>query len=771
MLLLPVGAHAGDGKPPDGDLPEITGVRVGFAGHYKVGLWTPVEVTLRGGSTAGAPPEGWSGELSLIVPDGDGVPSRVATPPDQPCRVSAGRDTRWLLYARFGRIDSTLTVEFRRPEDGRLVASRNFTATDSDDQSGFPLAVAAVRKMIVCVGADPLGVEGAIALQRQAFAQQTIVVRLEDAAQLPGKWLAYEGVDTLVLSTSRPEVFRGLSPQSPQIVALEQWVHMGGRLVLCVGSQAQQFQGGDALLAPLARFLPGKLETQKNNAGEEVRLFPLQQPGALETYCASSVPIPTQALGNVPRVPKLAAVHADGVVEAQETDLPLVVRAPRGFGQIVFFAGDLDRQPLSQWRDRPRFLGVLLELAAADGGESGEHAAIMHYGFDDLAGQLRSALDQFSGVSLVPFSAVVALIVLYLLLIGPADYFFLRKIARRMVWTWLTFPLIVLLFSVGVYLAAQRLKGNDVLVNQLDLVDVDVDAETGSGLVRGTSWFNLFSPQAKAFNLSLHPTLPDGNVPRDADVSLSWLGLPGEFLGGMNARASHPVPWTESYDLAPEMDAIRGVPIQIWSTKSLTARWTAQTQRCPSAKLVEEGGVPVGTITNTLAFPLSKCFLIYGRHVYTLTTRDSQDGPGQWGTLQPGESTVVDASNRRSELKTMLTGQKLVKQEGAYRQVSTPYDQSSVDLPYVLQAMMFFEAAGGRGYTGLGNGYQGFVDLSHLLTTRRAVLVAQGSTAPGQPGQGAHVLCNDRNDQPIDAVEDRHVTVYRFVFPVKTADR
>ena len=760
MVLLPAGVHAKDAKPPEGERPEITGMRVGFAGHYKVGLWTPVEVTLRGGSVP------ISGELSLIVPDGDGVPCRVTTPPDQPCRVLPGRDTRWLLYARFGRIDSTLTVEFRL--EGRLVASRDFTASDSDDQTGFPPAVAAARKMILCVGADPLGVEEAIALQRQPPAQQTVVVRLEDTAQLPGRWLGYEGVDTLVLSTSRPEIYRGLSAGSPQIEALDQWVRMGGRLVLCVGSQAQQFQGGDALLAPLARFLPGQLETQKNSAAEEVRIFPLHQTGALETYCASSVPIPTQSLGNVAGVPKLTAVHADGVVEAQEADLPLVVRAPRGFGQIVFFAGDLDRQPLSQWRDRPRFVSALLELSAADSEESGEHTAIMHYGFDDLAGQLRSALDQFSGVRLVPFSAVVTLIVLYLLLIGPADYFFLRKIARRMVWTWLTFPLIVLLFGVGAYLTAHRLKGNDVRVNQLDLVDVDVDADTGLGLVRGTSWFNLFSPQAKAFNLSLQPTLPDGQVPRDADVALCWLGLPGEFLGGMNARASQPVPWTEAYDLAPDLDAIRGVPIQIWSTKSLTARWTAQTQRCPSAKLVDEGGVPAGTITNTLGFPLSKCFLIYGRHVYTLTTRDSQDGPGRWGTLQPGESTVIDALTRRSELKTVLTGQRLVKQNDTYRQVSTPYDQSSVDLPYVLQAMMFFEAAGGRGYTGLGNGYQGFVDLTHLLTARRAVLVAQGSTAPGQPGHGAHLLCNDRNDQPIDAVEDQHVTVYRFVFPVKT---
>ena len=32
--------------------PEVVGVRVGLGGCYKAGLWTPVKVTLRGGSEA-----------------------------------------------------------------------------------------------------------------------------------------------------------------------------------------------------------------------------------------------------------------------------------------------------------------------------------------------------------------------------------------------------------------------------------------------------------------------------------------------------------------------------------------------------------------------------------------------------------------------------------------------------------------------------------------------------------------------------------------------
>ena len=163
-----------------------------------------------------------------------------------------------------------------------------------------------------------------------------------------------------------------------------------------------------------------------------------------------------------------------------------------------------------------------------------------------------------SRVGLVPFWVVVALVVAYLLLIGPGDYFLLRKVVRRMEWTWLSFPLIVLLFCVGAYVAAHRLKGDRVRVNQIDLVDVAVAADDGatSALVRGTSWMNVFSPRAEAFDFALQPQLPDGVRPPDATASVAWLGLPGRFLGGMDPRASNPVAWTEGYEFSPTRDAM-----------------------------------------------------------------------------------------------------------------------------------------------------------------------------------------------------------------------
>ena len=102
-------------------------------------------------------------------------------------------------------------------------------------------------------------------------------------------------------------------------------------------------------------------------------------------------------------------------------------------------------------------------------------------GVSDLSSQLRLGLEQFPGVKLIPFGWVAFFIFLYILLIGPGDYLFLKKVLKRMELTWITFPTIVVTVSLLAYFAAYRLKGNDLLVNKVDVIDVDQAA----GLVRG----------------------------------------------------------------------------------------------------------------------------------------------------------------------------------------------------------------------------------------------------------------------------------------------
>ena len=139
-----------------------------------------------------------------------------------------------------------------------------------------------------------------------------------------------------------------------------------------------------------------------------------------------------------------------------------------------------------------------------------------------------------------------------------------------MQWTWITFPAIVVLFAVGAYVAAYWLKGDQLRVNQVDLVDIDAE-----GTARGASWFSIFSPRGESFDLSLRPRLPDGQSPAETSASLAWLGKAGDEFNGMYSRGtqnSAPL-WSQGYSIASSLDAIRGVPIQVWASKSFVYRW------------------------------------------------------------------------------------------------------------------------------------------------------------------------------------------------------
>jgi hypothetical protein len=59
------------------------------------------------------------------------------------------------------------------------------------------------------------------------------------------------------------------------------------------------------------------------------------------------------------------------------------------------------------------------------------------------------------------------------------------------------------------------------------------------------------------------------------------------------------------------------------------------------------------------------------------------------------------------------------------KDVSTPWEQDSVDVPRIMQMLMFHEAARGSTYTGLTHRYQPQVDLSELIRLGEAVLVGR----------------------------------------------
>lgn len=717
VVLATWGAGSTEAVAQNDGRPQFVSARVGFAGHFKLGYWTAVELTLRGGLQAE------TGVVSMTVPDAEGVPvryvsSRLAVPPGQMVRTT--------LLVKPGRDFNELPVQFRSSEQRPVDAQFD----DSLGQAVFrkSLPWPPNQSCVVVVGAS-IGLS-----ESSGSTAATAVVVLGDAAELPPRWQGYEGLDALVITTSRPEALKQLRDNSAQLAALESWVEMGGRLVFCVGAEAHSVL---APQHPLARFAPGSLE----------EVVSLRQTAALETYSGTSYRVPLVGKGQAAalQVPRLR--QQQGVVELSEGDLPLVVCWPRCFGEVTFVGLDLDRRPLADWQGRQALVDRLLtgKAVGPPAEEESPATTAAASGFQDLAGLLRAALDIFTGIRVVPFWIVGGLVLVYILVIGPGDFFLVKNVLKRMELTWLTFPATVVVVTLGALWLAHWAKGDMLLVNQVDVVDID----TGCGQVRGTTWVNVFSPVTARYDVAIVPQWIGAQESR-SEVLLSGLGLAGRAWGGMNSPAAGPQLFLRPYDAVPALDALLGVPIDVWSTKGVNARWrTATGDPAMEARLTVRPDQSLeGSLTSRLDFPLSNCWLAYDRWAWGI------------GRLQPGETAQIKLGSHVS-LQAALRDFRIIEQvpNQGFVQQPVALDVHSRDVPLIVRMMMFAEAAEAAGHTGLAGCYQQFIDLSRQLKLGRAILTGQA--------QGRSPAVQLQLDgQPVSSPRDQHWVFCRFLLPV-----
>ncbi len=702
--------------------PEIVDARIGYGGHFKVGHWVPIELTIQGGTRPAV------GHVAVLLPDGSDLLTRYHSRPERPIQLLPDQPTKTVLLARLGRLVDGFSAQIVLADSGRDISQR----VDLDRMpSGNSLSLADGQRLHLMLGAAiglPANVNGTLPYQ---------IASLASVAELPTNALAYDGVDTLAITTSDPQPFQRLQGDTARLDELERWIHAGGHLILCVGSAGQDLLGPGGVFA---RFAPGKL----------VEVETLASGAALEEYSGTTHRIAPSGRGESVdlRVPRFDRV--DGIVEVSADGLPLVIRSPRGFGRITFVACDLDTRPLSTWAGRAAIVRKLFHEPAEKDSQSIEPAGNNLYGYSDLASQLNANLDEFPGVSVVPFWIVAVLILGYIVLIGPGDFFFVKHVLRRMEFTWLTFPVIVVTVSVGAYVAATWLKGSQLRLNQVDIVDLD----TASGLVRGGSWIKLFSPNTDDYTLSLQPQgIAAGST--TPSTTFSWLGVPGQAWRGMNTPSAGADLLERRYDTSPQLDIVRDVPIDVWSSRGFQATWQSRRDELDAGKLrIAAEGSLSGKVTNITGVALADCFLAYDRWAYKLDR------------IEPGATIEIEPGQQRDGLEMLLKKYEQV-QSNKFSSVvnqARPFDVEDPRVPPVVRMMMFHQAAGGSAYSTLHHGQSTWTDLSEHLRLGRAVLVGE---APRD-----HIAAQlQRDGQALNAADSQRWTFYRIVVPVDLGNR
>jgi len=91
----------------------------------------------------------------------------------------------------------------------------------------------------------------------------------------------------------------------------------------------------------------------------------------------------------------------------------------------------------------------------------------------------------------LPVEWLLLLLIVYLVVIGPLDQYWLKKIKRPML-TWVTFPCYVVLFSLLIYFIGYKLRAGESEWNELHVVDVIENG--GEAELRGRTYASIYSP-------------------------------------------------------------------------------------------------------------------------------------------------------------------------------------------------------------------------------------------------------------------------------------
>jgi hypothetical protein len=739
----------------------IERIEVGFGGYFKVGDWSPLFATVQS-STA---------RSVRIVVEAVDPDEHIVAMPGPLVTLPAGQPLRLQAAFRSGRLNGEISVRVE-DEAGPVLATQRVVTGDVGTAArkalrqdvllwatlGHPPGFESgplhdVRSKTDASSQAAGSSRGAVpeAALRSDSSVQVQIASLDSASGLPGagQGRLYESLDALVLALG--EASRDGDDWLAQITAdqneaLRDWVQTGGHLVLAVGARAADYRS-----SRLAEWVPVSIQPD---------LSDVRQLQGLESFSKRN-----QALSFPPGTMKAARLDATGLsarhILVSGADGPLLVRVPYGLGRVTFLGLDITRPPLANWKA----LDAVCRKIASDLGSGTATRReqrpdqIGRQGITELASQLHAAQDRFASINRPSIWSVMGLVLAYIVVLGPLDYFVVQRVIRRSTWTWVTFPALVCLASGASLWAASRWSGHALQVNQMDVIDVvDMPGIAGGQIVRGRSWFNVFSPETSAYRVGIEANslVPENaTMPRPAAV-VTWSGVPEDAVGGMYRIGGLNLA-RRRYRADDTVSQCENVPILVGSSKSFEATWHHSAKQLVHSSLESSGvGRLDGAISHALPMPLEDCLLAYGGRLYRLNSGETTSllapyqewAPSQRGNLRDLKAFLTNTIAQRGEKKEKLQGDIYLRE--------TAYDSTRTDRDDLVRMLTFHQAAGGSVYTGLNHDLFRSLDLSEMMQLGRAVLVGRIKSPV------AKVLVNGHVIEPSE-----RATYVRFLVPVK----
>ncbi len=303
----------------------------------------------------------------------------------------------------------------------------------------------------------------------------------------------------------------------------------------------------------------------------------------------------------------------DGQAVLASQNVPLVVTANRGRGRVTALLFSPEREPVRSWKNLPVFWAKLAEVPAEWYGA----AQPPNYGGMSSDGIFGAMLDSRQ-VHKLPVEWLLLLLIVYLVVIGPLDQYWLKRIRKPML-TWITFPCYVVLFSLLIYFIGYKLRAGESEWNELHLVDVLLNGDQAE--LRGRTYASIYSPSNQRYIL---------------ESEQKYATLRNEFAGMWGGGQSG-----EKANVFQKGDSFKAeVFVPVWISQLFVSDWW-QPSEAPLAVSVTAapGGWKV-TVANQADDKLSNAQIVIEDRIFGL------------GDLAARQSRTFDVARERGQLLT-----------------------------------------------------------------------------------------------------------------------
>ena len=470
-----------------------------------------------------------------------------------------------VLYGQPPAFGTSLSVSL--VDGDRTIATAKPTFTTHD----------ATQLVVAVVAEHPERIVGNLDLlpNQNQIAPAIVTLSPDD---LPERVEAWSAIDRIVWQDVDSERL-----STPQRDALRGWIAGGGRLVIA---------GGTAGPKILSAF-PDSLLPYRPVVTTDV-------PASTLSGILGQIPPGATAL------PALSGSMIGGRTLVAIGDQVVAAERPYGSGSVALIGFD----PTVDWIAKTDTSGSLwrrLLPARTSGG--------LTFSDDSF---LVNAVSQLPTLALPPITGLLALLIAYIVLIGPINYLVLKRLDRRE-WAWITMPILIVVFAAGAYAYGAVLRGSDVIVNEIAIVRGAPGATEGSA----QAYLGVFSPSRSVYQVS---------VPGGALLSTS---ITGDMFGGVGTATVLDV-------LQGDPARVRDLAVGFGSLRTIRAE-TPVAVPLVEADLHLVDGRLKGTVKNASTQVLQHPAVVLGQTVAVLDD------------LEPGAEASVDVAVQSGQFTQSLS--------------------------------------------------------------------------------------------------------------------